>query len=97
MSRRRGLSVGIGLLAVVLAVGSAWAAASSTYELSWWSVAGGGHTFSTGGGYTLGGTIGQPDGGALEGGGYVLGGGFWGGGALMESFEVYLPLTLRDY
>jgi len=85
------------LLAVLLAAGTAWAAASSAYELSWWSVDGGGHTFSAGGGYTLGSTIGQPDAGALEGGGYVLGGGFWGGGAVREGFEVYLPLTLRSY
>jgi hypothetical protein len=55
----------------------------------------GGQTFSTGGGYTLGGTVGQPDAGALSGGDYVLGGGFWGGGALAVAYSVYLPLVLR--
>ena len=39
----------------------------------------GGDTFSTGGEYALGGTMAQPDAGALTGGDYTLGGGFWGG------------------
>lgn len=37
--------------------------------------------FSTGGGYSPGGTIGQPDPGLLIGGDYALRGGFWHGGA----------------
>ena len=48
------------------------------YNLSWWTVDGGGGALS-GSGYTLGGTAGQPDAGILEGGGYTLNGGFWGG------------------
>ena len=43
------------------------------YDLSWSTVDGGGHTFSTGGDYSLGGTIGQPDPGLLTGGDYTLG------------------------
>ena len=31
------------------------------YDLSWWTVDGGGITFNTGSSYTLGGTAGQPD------------------------------------
>ncbi len=47
------------------------------YDLTWSSVDGGG-MFSAGGGYALGGTVGQPDAGAaLAGGGYTLTGGFW--------------------
>jgi hypothetical protein len=50
------------------------------HDLSWFSIDGGGTTFSTGGGYELGGTIGQPDAGALLiGGSYSLSGGFWPG------------------
>jgi CSLREA domain-containing protein len=49
----------------------------ASYDLSWWTVDGGGHTFSTGADYQLGGTIGQPDAGELSGGGYMLDGGFW--------------------
>jgi LPXTG-site transpeptidase (sortase) family protein len=52
-------------------------AQSGGYDLSWWTVDGGGATFSTGGSYRLGGTIGQPDAGELSGGSYTLYGGFW--------------------
>lgn len=48
------------------------------YTIDWYTIDGGGGT-STGGGYTLSGTIGQPDAGTLTGGNYVLEGGFWGG------------------
>ena len=53
-------------------------ALSTGYDLSWSTVDGGGQTWSTGGGYTLGGAIGQPDAGAKHSGGdYTLRGGFW--------------------
>jgi hypothetical protein len=70
------------------------------YDLSWWSVDGGGATFGEGSGYTLGGTVGQPDAGVLEGGGYTLFGGFWGGGAAVEPGPdnfIYLPVVLRNF
>jgi hypothetical protein len=67
------------------------------YDLSWSTIDGGGHTFSTGGDYSLGGTIGQPDPGLLAGGDYTLGGGFWGGGAQRVSQSIYLPVVLRSY
>jgi len=62
------------------------------YDLTWNSMDGGGVMFSTGGGYSLGGTIGQPDAGLLSGGGYALGGGFWGGAGF---YRVFLPMVLR--
>jgi len=65
------------------------------YDLTWNTVDAGGYTFSTGGDYSLGGTIGQPDAGVLTGGDYTLGGGFWGGGAV--EYKTYLPLVLRNY
>lgn len=68
-----------------------------SYDLIWWSVDSGGCTVCTAGGYTLGGTIGQPDAGLMTGGAYTLGGGFWGVGAVAEGFQVYLPLTLRRH
>jgi len=64
------------------------------YDLTWSTIDGGGAMFSTGGGYSLGGTIGQPDvRWTLEGGQFTLGGGFWGSGA--RQILVYLPLVLR--
>ena len=47
------------------------------FDLGWATVDGGGGT-STGGAYTLQGTIGQPDAAALLGGSYTVQGGFWG-------------------
>jgi hypothetical protein len=69
---------------------------AATYDLSWFSVDGGGWTMSTGGEYALAGTIGQPDAGLLQGGGYALAGGFWGSaGAGGWIRPVYLPIMLR--
>ena len=47
------------------------------YAIDWRTVDGGGELRSTGGDYQLGGTIGQPDAGAMSGSTYVLTGGFW--------------------
>ncbi|MEN3000855.1 MAG: hypothetical protein ABDI19_03310 [Armatimonadota bacterium] len=48
------------------------------YDLSWGTIDGGGITFATGGTFTLGGTVGQPDASdALTGGPFSLTGGFW--------------------
>lgn len=62
----------LGLLTLSGAICSA-----QTYSIDWHTIDGGGGT-STGGGYSLSGTIGQPDAGSMSGGGYTLGGGFWG-------------------
>ncbi|MBU0490862.1 MAG: hypothetical protein KKA73_03460 [Chloroflexi bacterium] len=87
------LVLGAGVL--LLSVGLI-ARAQGGYDLSWWTVDGGGYTVSTGGGYELGGTIGQPDAGQLTGGTYTLGGGFWSGGAAAIQYQLYLPLVLRS-
>ncbi|MDH7487804.1 MAG: hypothetical protein QHJ81_16215 [Anaerolineae bacterium] len=79
----------------LLMIGStALAQSGGSYDLSWSSIDGGGYTFSAGGGYSLGGTVGQADAGTLSGGGYTLSGGFWGGGA--AQYGIYLPLVLRS-
>ena len=52
-------------------------AAAQAYSLSWSTIDGGGG-ISSGGSYSISGTIGQPDAGRLTGGSYVLDGGFWG-------------------
>jgi hypothetical protein len=63
------------------------------YDLSWYTIDGGG-AFSTGGSYSLSGSIGQPDAGSLSGGSYTLVGGFWGG-APIANYNVYLPLVRK--
>lgn len=62
----------------VFAVFLALAAQAPAQSLSidWYTIDGGGGT-STGGGYSLTGSIGQPDAGTMSGGGFSLDGGFW--------------------
>jgi hypothetical protein len=50
---------------------------AQTYAINWWTMDGGGGT-STGGVYSVSGTIGQPDAGTMSGGNYTVQGGFWG-------------------
>jgi hypothetical protein len=84
------------LLLLLLAPGLVAVRAQSggPYDLTWSTVDGGGEMYSAGGAYTLGGTVGQPDAGVLEGGAYTLAGGFWGGASAVQ--RLYLPLLLRD-
>ena len=51
--------------------------ALAQYSIDWSTIDGGGGT-STGGVYSVSGTIGQPDAGAMSGGNFTLQGGFWG-------------------
>ena len=68
------------------------------WDLSWWTVDGGGHTFSTGGNFRLGATIGQPDAGVLSAGDFILTGGVWSGGmAAPVRYSTYLPVVLRHH
>ena len=82
-------------LALALAVNPlAHAQSGGGYDLTWSTVASGGGR-STGDGYALNGSIGQPDAGAaLTGGGYMLVGGFQVG--TMDQYRVFLPLVLRQ-
>ena len=86
----------LALAALLLLAGGAvvHAQTGGGYDLSWNTVDGGGAMFSTGGSYSLGGAIGQPDAGTLSGGGYTLVGGFWGGAAIQ--YKVFLPLVLKQ-
>jgi hypothetical protein len=84
------------LVALLLLTGVAvHAQVGGGYDLTWSTVDGGGATFSTGGGYSLGGTIGQPDAGAMTGGAYTLAGGFWDGAATY--YHIYLPLVWLEF
>ncbi|MBW7906082.1 MAG: hypothetical protein LC135_17050 [Phycisphaerae bacterium] len=74
----RGLRWCLAALAALAVLLPARTAAAAQYQLSWWTVDGGGEIFSTGGVFALGGAIGQPDAGdTLTGGVYTLVGGFW--------------------
>ncbi len=57
--------------------------ASAQYAIDWFTIDGGGGQ-SSGGAYTLNGTIGQPDAGRSSGGAYTLHGGFWSAFAVVQ-------------
>jgi hypothetical protein len=84
----------LALLVVFLAlnVRVGYAAPRNGYEISWYTIDGGGTQDLSGGTYTLSGTAGQFDAGLQSSGSYTLNGGFW-----VELFgaRLYLPLILR--
>jgi hypothetical protein len=65
------------LIATLAFLGLALSASAQSYSIDWYKVSGGGGT-STGGVYSVSGTIGQHDaGGPMTGSSYSLAGGFW--------------------
>src|SRR3954468_17786552 len=68
-----------GLLVLMAVAIPTFAQVGGGFDLSWNTVDGGGGTSSTGGVYSLGGTVGQPDAGNMSSGAYQLDGGFWNG------------------
>jgi|SRR6266850_610341 len=80
---------------VLLAVCGLWlcgaAAQAQTYSIDWFTIAGGGGT-STGGVFTVTGTIGQADAGHMSGGNFTLEGGFW---AIIAAVQTPGAPTLR--
>ena len=87
------------LVTLLLAGSSRLAAASaqpnpqSLYTIHFWTVDGGGGAVSSENGYTLKGTVGQPDTGWSEHGEYQLVAGFWA--RILAHTSVFLPLLLR--
>lgn len=67
----------VALLALALVVTAGGLLAQGGFEISWWTVDGGGGV-STGDNYSVAGTIGQPDAGRMTGGDFEIVGGFWG-------------------
>lgn len=83
------------VILIVLALSSAVALAQTGggYDLSWSTVDGGGGT-SSGGTFSLSGTVGQPDAStAMTGGTYTLRGGFWAG--IAPEYNIDLPIVIR--
>ena len=66
-------------------------AVPTALNIPWWTMDNGGGT-SSGGGYTLSGTIGQPEVGIVQSGSNTLGSGFWQGGEIPDTNLIFLPL-----
>lgn len=90
-------------------IGVAAVAPAQFYSIDWFTIDGGGGT-SAGGGYSLSGSIGQPDASTMSGGSYSLDGGFWGaipiqtvGAPLLSTIQsngnvvVYWPLPASGF
>ena len=90
MKRRIVISVLVFAL-MVLVTGTALAAGG--FDLSRWTVAGGGGA-SSGSGYSLSGAAGQPAAGDFSGTGFHLSSGFWVGSGAAGS-GLYLPLIVK--
>jgi hypothetical protein len=74
---RAGFSLRAGFCFFILTSAFCLRTWGQSYSIDWYKIAGGGGT-STGGVYSVSGTIGQPDAsGAMTGGSYSLTGGFW--------------------
>ena len=65
-------------------LGLAFPLLGQSYNIDWFTIDGGGGS-SSGGNYTINGTIGQSDAGQMSGGHYTLVGGFWGGITLLQT------------
>ena len=78
--------------AVLLLASLALVARGQIYSIDWTTIGGGGT--STGGGYAVSGTIGQPDTGVMSAGSYSLTGGFWALYAVQTPGAPLLTITL---
>ena len=98
MSDERNTMAGRLVLAVMMVVLAVSAAPAGDYEIVWSTIDGGGG-LSEGGGYSVRGTIGQPDAGYLGRVNYELLGGYWVGGALcfveFDDFARFLDYWLE--
>jgi hypothetical protein len=99
MTRKTVLLISLIFLVAILATSLAVAKSGGGFDLSWSTVDGGGG-ISSGGDYVLGGTIGQPDAGALNGSGNLtLKGGFWQFETVIDTPSsvsiIYLPIITR--
>jgi hypothetical protein len=86
--RSPGISVALPLL---FAIGVC--ALAQSYVINWSTIDGGGGT-STGGVYSVAGTVGQPDAGRMSGEQFTLDGGFWG---IIAAIQTPGAPTLRIY
>ena len=96
-ARQPAVLIALALLAVALIGAPAAAAQALAFDITWWTADGGGGP-RAGGSYSLSGTLGQPDAGALSAGSYTLSGGFWSALASTPppaGWQLMLPVVVR--
>lgn len=90
----------LGVIALSFGAPNVIAQSGGVYDLTWNTYDGGGATFSSGGVYSLGGTIGQADANTLNVGSYTLAGGFWNFIETItppaNTFKNFLPAILKN-
>ena len=68
---------------------------TSDFVIQWFSIDNGGVMESSGGSYTLRGTIGQPDAGVISGGDFTLQGGFWNSDTANTLLDIFMPVVVK--
>ncbi len=90
---KRKTILGLFLLILCLSVVGTAIAQVTSYQITWWSVDQGGAVAKTGDGYSLSGSMGQPDAGqAISEGSYQINGGFW---VIPENNYIFLPQIMH--
>ncbi|MBD3160539.1 MAG: T9SS type A sorting domain-containing protein [Candidatus Eisenbacteria bacterium] len=87
MGKMRERTVAAAMALAVVSLASGAGDSRAELDLDWHTMDGGGWTFSIGGRYGLGGTVGQTDAGVVAGGSLQLLGGFWMGGGIPTAVE----------
>jgi len=93
--KRKWLFLSLAIILVLVPI--TLAVASVSFDLSWWSVDGGGG-LSSEGVYNLQGVAGQPDAGLLQSDDFSLAGGYLGGASALPptQHDLLLPLVARQ-
>lgn len=97
---KRSIRMGIFMLILLALISGQAALAEAAFSIPWWTVDGGGGQ-SSGGSYSVMGTLGQPDTGTMSGGQYSVNGGFWNAEGVISPTplppvqSIYLPTVIR--
>ena len=90
---RRPLMALLAVIVLALLITAAVRASVQAVELTWSSIDGGGVSFTSGGSYTLGYTLGQYDTASQTNGSVQLKEGFWGG--ILPNYPVFVPAVRK--
>lgn len=100
MKKRKAFVLSAALFCGLLVAGVALAQSSTSYDLSWNVIAGGGGPKGSAS-YTVNSTIGQVAIGASDSASYRLGAGYWYGAAApappLPPHKIYLPTIMKHY